>query len=750
MTTLPPVVSSDRTPLVSVIIPAYNAGRTIDSALRSLFAQTFRDFEAIVIDDGSSDDTVERAAAWGEAVRVYSQPNGGPARARNTGIRLARGRLLAFLDADDLWLPTKLERQVRYFERYPETGLLHTGAHVCSRPATLLFEIPEPAEAEMPPPTAAFCSIFHCDRTVMTLTAMAPRRVVVEAGWFDERREVHVEDWDLWLRIAARHPVGYLPAPLAIHRPGGGMSVNVEKTFGGQMLVIDKIRPLCAEACAQHRADPDRCLTRRRHLLYSELGYERFWRGRTAEARAAFAEAAALCPSDWRARSYAAASCVGSGTLRPARALWRALTTPATDRPAPSPGDALLHATTLRRLRGRIAARLHRLDEAMFRPRDGVRRILFEATSPLSLAIFRPVYEQLRRDPRLEVWFTARDRTWDFEATFTGSGITHRVIPSGEARWRKFDAYVNTDFWNMTWLPRRTVRLHLFHGVAGKYELDAPVSIAPVVASFDRLMFVNRDRLARYAEAGLIDPESPRAALIGYPKVDCLVDGSLDRRAILTSLDLDDDRPTVLYAPTWSPHSSLNAAGDQIIPALAALGVNVIVKLHDRSLDRSVRGAGGVDWRERLDALGCTLGIHLATGADACPYLYAADVLVTDHSSVGFEYTLLDRPIVVVDCPDLIRHGRVNPQKVALLQSAAHVVRDGARVADAVVRALGDPAALGAQRRAIARDLFYRPGGATARAVQCLYDVLELPAPLSPPAIAAVPVTTLEARAPLA
>jgi GT2 family glycosyltransferase len=742
--------SLDRTPLVSVIIPAYNAGRTIDSALRSLFAQTFSDFEAIVIDDGSTDDTAERAAAWGAAVRVHSQPNGGPARARNTGIRLARGRLLAFLDADDLWLPTKLERQVRYFERYPETGLLHTGAHVCSRPTSLLFEIPDPPAAEMPPPTSAFCSIFHCDRTVMTLTAMAPRQVVVDAGLFDERREVHVEDWDLWLRIAARHPVGYLPAPLAIHRPGGGMSANVEKTFRGQMLVIDKIRPLCVEACAQHRADPARCLTRRRHLLYSGLGYERFWGGRAAEARAAFAAAAALCPSDWRAKSYAAASYVGSGALRPARALWRAMTTPDIDRPPPSSADALLHATTVRRLRARIARRLHSLDEAMFRPRDGVRRILFEATSPLSLAIFRPVYEQLRRDPRLEVWFTARDRAWDFHATFTGSGITQRVILPREARWRKFDAYINTDFWNMTWLPRRTVRLHLFHGVAGKYELDAPVSIAPVVASFDRLMFVNRDRLARYAEAGLVDPESPRAALIGYPKVDCLVDGSLDRRAILGSLGLDENRPTVLYAPTWSPYSSLNVAGNGIISALAALEMNVIVKLHDRSLDRSVRGAGGVDWRERLEALGRTLGIHLATGADVCPYLYAADALVTDHSSVGFEYTLLDRPIVVVHCPDLIRHGRVNPQKVALLQSAAHVVRDGAHVADAVLRALGDPAACSAERRAIARELFYRPGGATARAVQCLYDVLQLPTPLPQPAMTAAPVTTVKARAPLA
>src|SRR5205814_5068631 len=133
--------------------------------------------------------------------------------------------------------------------------------------------------------------------------------------------------------------------------------------------------------------------------------------------------------------------------------------------------------------------------------------------------------------------------SWDAHDIFRAAGLTERIVASRHARWMKFDAYVNTDFWNMTWLPRRTRRIHLFHGVAGKYELDAPTRIAPVVASFDCLMFPNRDRLRRYAEAGLIDPDGPQAALIGYPKVDCLVDGSLDREAIQRAMGLEADRP---------------------------------------------------------------------------------------------------------------------------------------------------------------------------------------------------------------
>src|SRR5436190_1570422 len=103
-------------PQVSVIVPAFNAGRTISAALASVFAQTYRDFEVIVVDDGSTDDTAARIAEWGDRVLYVRQPNGGPARARNTGIGRSRGRLVAFLDADDVWLPEKLERQVAYFD----------------------------------------------------------------------------------------------------------------------------------------------------------------------------------------------------------------------------------------------------------------------------------------------------------------------------------------------------------------------------------------------------------------------------------------------------------------------------------------------------------------------------------------------------------------------------------------------------------------------------------------------------------
>ena len=199
---------------VSVTIPVYNGGRTIAAALQSVFEQTYPNFEVIVVDDGSTDDTAAQVAKWSGRVRYEHQPNAGPASARNEALRYARGRYVAFLDADDVWLPRKLERQVAYFARFPETGLLHTASLVSRAPthaALAALDAPQDDDAGGPP-RRVFGDLFHGRFDINTLTVMVPREVLLACGGFDERRELHVEDWDLWLRVAARFPVGFLDA----------------------------------------------------------------------------------------------------------------------------------------------------------------------------------------------------------------------------------------------------------------------------------------------------------------------------------------------------------------------------------------------------------------------------------------------------------------------------------------------------------------------------------------------------------
>ena len=113
-------------PRVSVIIPTYNRGGLLEEAVDSVLTQTFRDFELVVVDDGSTDDTRERLERFGQRVTCVSQPNRGVSAARNTGVARSSGDLIALLDSDDLWRPAKLARQVAFFENHPEAQICQT------------------------------------------------------------------------------------------------------------------------------------------------------------------------------------------------------------------------------------------------------------------------------------------------------------------------------------------------------------------------------------------------------------------------------------------------------------------------------------------------------------------------------------------------------------------------------------------------------------------------------------------------
>jgi glycosyltransferase involved in cell wall biosynthesis len=111
---------------ISVIIPVYNSSEYILEALDSVFAQSFKDFEVIVVDDGSTDDTRQKIQNYSHKIRYFYQENGGPSKARNLGIRESTGKYIAFLDADDVWLPSKLEKQIAEFKKNPDLGMVIT------------------------------------------------------------------------------------------------------------------------------------------------------------------------------------------------------------------------------------------------------------------------------------------------------------------------------------------------------------------------------------------------------------------------------------------------------------------------------------------------------------------------------------------------------------------------------------------------------------------------------------------------
>jgi hypothetical protein len=370
----------------------------------------------------------------------------------------------------------------------------------------------------------------------------------------------------------------------------------------------------------------------------------------------------------------------------------------------------------------RIARALRRVDHAIGRI-TGRRTVLIEVRTPMNLAVLKPVFEPLRRDRRIRLLFTGMDRE-DLRAAFEEYGVTTSVIGRHRASWTRIDLYVNADPWEAVPLWRVDKQLNFFHGVAGKYNLDCPADLPLAFDRYDRVAFPNQGRRDAYVSAGIVREQC--AALVGYPKADVLITDSGNPRQRAAALGLDGTRTTAIFAPTFSPASVLNSAGEEIVETLLASGCNVIAKLHDRSLDADPRYSGAVDWRQRLARFAGPRFL-LAGSGDSTPYVLASDLMVTDHSSIGFEFCALDRPLIVFDAPALLETARINPQKVELLRSAAIVVGSVPELSAAVHVSLTAPGTRSSERRRASAEVFYRPGGATAQGLRLVYDLLALP-----------------------
>jgi glycosyltransferase involved in cell wall biosynthesis len=199
-------------PRVSVIIPAYNAAVFVRRAVDSVLEQSFRGFELLVVDDDSTDDTREVVAGYGDRLRLLTRGNGGPAAARNHGLRHASGEYVAFLDADDYWKPEKLQRQVELLDSRPEIGFCSTATDVVDNKGQPAGKWPCTQDADPLP------DILFMQGTVIsgsTSGVLARRQLIVELGGFDESLR-GFEDPDLWIRLAARTSYRCIPEPLTV------------------------------------------------------------------------------------------------------------------------------------------------------------------------------------------------------------------------------------------------------------------------------------------------------------------------------------------------------------------------------------------------------------------------------------------------------------------------------------------------------------------------------------------------------
>lgn len=214
-------------PWVSIIIPTYNRRDFLREAIRSVLEQSFRDFELIVVDDGSDDGTREMIQREFPGLLTYLyQENQGVSRARNRGLKLAQGEFVAFLDSDDLWLPRKLERQMAFMQSQPKAQICYTDEIWIRRGVRVN---PKKKHAKYSgwiyPRCLPLCIISPS-------SALMRRGLLEEVGGFDEELPV-CEDYDLWLRISARHPIHFLPEKLIVKR--GGHQDQLSRRWGNDI-----------------------------------------------------------------------------------------------------------------------------------------------------------------------------------------------------------------------------------------------------------------------------------------------------------------------------------------------------------------------------------------------------------------------------------------------------------------------------------------------------------------------------------
>jgi CDP-glycerol glycerophosphotransferase (TagB/SpsB family) len=352
------------------------------------------------------------------------------------------------------------------------------------------------------------------------------------------------------------------------------------------------------------------------------------------------------------------------------------------------------------------------------------KKILFFAKAPNNVIAFKRISDRLEQDPRLELWFCGeyldKRNPRHLYQLFNMEG--ERLIGRSLCQLKRFDIYISPDI--MMVGKRARIKIHMFHGVSFKGK---PYS--EKVFAYDKLFIVGEDMRRRFIQRGILRQDDSRIEKIGMPKTDPLVDGSLNRTEIFDRLRLDASRKTVLYAPTWRPESSLYSIGAELMRELARLDLNLLVKLHDLVYDTRVKPAGGrqgIDWAREIRRFE-TDRVRVIRDYDIVPYLFVADVLISDASSAANEFLLLDRPIIFIDVPALIAKYKDTIDLETWGRQTGTTVSTVPELLGALEEAFAEPLRLRDVRRAAAADIFYNPGRATARALETIYQLLEMP-----------------------
>lgn len=241
-------------PRVSVIIPTYNREHIVLNAIQSVIDQTFKDFEIIVVDDGSKDRAEETVKnKYGDKIHYFYQMNKGVPAARNQGIKIARGEYIAFLDDDDIWLPEKLRHQVTLLDSYLNVGLVYTNYYKVQsgkKSANTYFDIFRPYRGRV-------LRELYKKNNICPSSVVLRKKCIDKVGLFDESLS-QAEDYDLWLRLAVHYDFDFIEKPLVLYDAslgGGRVSSNVINNLKWTRVCLEKMKKSYPEILKENEVE---------------------------------------------------------------------------------------------------------------------------------------------------------------------------------------------------------------------------------------------------------------------------------------------------------------------------------------------------------------------------------------------------------------------------------------------------------------------------------------------------------------
>jgi len=289
------------TPAVSVVIATYNRARFLPETVESVLKQSLRDFELIVVDDGSTDGTSEGLKTYGDRLRLFYQENRGPSAARNLGVRHARGRWIAIQDSDDVCLPDQLEVLLDYAEKNPHLGMVFAnGAYLGGPEHKRDTIIPREKSSRLARDGVRLVDLF--EKSIVRLqAALISREAFLAIGGLDEELRICM-DLDLSFRLFMRYPVAYLDRVVFLYRKhGGNIGQDQERRLVENIRIIETLVrefPQAKGALGSGR------IARRTAYRYYRLAKGRWKNGDRPGAAEAIRKAASLCPFSLKYRLY--------------------------------------------------------------------------------------------------------------------------------------------------------------------------------------------------------------------------------------------------------------------------------------------------------------------------------------------------------------------------------------------------------------------------------------------------------------